>query len=88
MAVMHTESTHSKETHGTSDDIGENTPIDEVRAPSIFERAKEEIEAIVQTVHPKKEINHNLLSKEEKGFWVSLGKWFEKFCSPGNRKRS
>lgn len=86
-AVMHTDKIHSKETHGTCDDIDENTPSNEVRAPNVFERAKEEIEAIVQTIHPKKEINQNSLLKEDKGFWVFLGKWFEKCCAPGSRKR-
>lgn len=38
-----------------SDDIDESTPIDEVKGPSVFERAKEEIEAVFQAIHPKKE---------------------------------
>lgn len=46
---------HHKETHGRSDDIDENTEIDEVKGPNVFERVKEEIEALVQTVHPKKD---------------------------------
>ncbi|KAG0493073.1 hypothetical protein HPP92_006179 [Vanilla planifolia] len=41
----HGKGKHSKETHGTSDDIDENTPIDKVKGPSVFQRAKEEIEA-------------------------------------------
>ncbi|ESQ42711.1 hypothetical protein EUTSA_v10014757mg [Eutrema salsugineum] len=45
---------HHKETHGKSDDIDENTPVDEVKAPDVFERAKEEIEAVIDTIHPKK----------------------------------
>ncbi|KAK6153586.1 hypothetical protein DH2020_013225 [Rehmannia glutinosa] len=46
---------HHKETHGTSDDIDENTPIDEVKGPSVFHRVKEELEAVVEAViHPKK----------------------------------
>ncbi|CAA0816183.1 Unknown protein [Striga hermonthica] len=45
---------HHKETHGTSDDIDESTPIDEVKGPSVFERVKEEIEAVLEAVHPKK----------------------------------
>lgn len=45
---------HHKETHGMSDDIDESTPIDEVKGPSIFERAKEEFEAVFQAIHPKK----------------------------------
>lgn len=38
-----------------SDDIDENTPVDDVKAPGMFERAKEEIEALIETIHPKKE---------------------------------
>jgi hypothetical protein len=45
---------HKKETHGTSDDIDEDTPIEKVKGPNIFERAKEEIEAIVEAIHPHK----------------------------------
>jgi hypothetical protein len=46
--------THKNETHGTSDDINENTPVERVKGPNVFERAKEEIEAIVEAFHPKK----------------------------------
>ncbi|KAL0308479.1 UNVERIFIED_CONTAM: hypothetical protein Sradi_5790200 [Sesamum radiatum] len=46
---------HHKETHGMSDDIDENTPISQVKGPSVFERAKEEIEALIETIHPKKD---------------------------------
>ncbi|KAL3824465.1 hypothetical protein ACJIZ3_020494 [Penstemon smallii] len=47
-------SSHDKETHGTSDDISENTSVDEVKGPSVFARAKEEIEAVVGSILPKK----------------------------------
>ena len=43
----------SKETHGHRDDIGEDTPIDEVKAPNLFERAAEEYQALIQTIHSK-----------------------------------
>ncbi|XP_078428143.1 neurofilament heavy protein [Wolffia australiana] len=56
-AIFHRERTHHRETHGTSDDIDENTPIDRVRGPGLIERAKEEIEALIETVHPKKNSN-------------------------------
>uniref|UniRef100_A0A0E0M0D8 Uncharacterized protein n=1 Tax=Oryza punctata TaxID=4537 RepID=A0A0E0M0D8_ORYPU len=46
--------THKNETHGTSDDINENTPVEKVKGPNVFERAKEEIEAIVEAFNPKK----------------------------------
>ncbi|XP_051150390.1 uncharacterized protein LOC127264872 [Andrographis paniculata] len=42
---------HHKETHGRREDIDENTPIGEIKGPSVFERAKEEIEALIETVH-------------------------------------
>lgn len=79
--------THDKETHGTSNDIDENTPIEKVKGPGVFERAKEEIEALVGTIHPKKEHNHEVHTKKEGGFWCFLGRMFEKFCSPLNGKR-
>lgn len=44
-----------KETHGLRDDIDEETPITDVKAPNVFQRAKEEIEAIVEAIHSKKE---------------------------------
>ncbi|OWM76586.1 uncharacterized protein LOC116201738 [Punica granatum] len=46
---------HHKETHGMSDDIDENTPVDEVKGPNVFQRVKEEIEALAEAVHPKKD---------------------------------
>ncbi|CBI35908.3 unnamed protein product, partial [Vitis vinifera] len=55
---------HDKETHGTSDDIDEDTPIDEVKGPSVFERVKEEVEAIVEAIHPKKESRKHKSSSE------------------------
>lgn len=56
-AIIHTEKSpkHQTETHGRSDDIDENTPIDEVKGPNVFERVKEEMEALVEAIHPKKE---------------------------------
>ncbi|GAB2236104.1 hypothetical protein Droror1_Dr00027839 [Drosera rotundifolia] len=37
--------------------IDENTPISEVKDPSIFERAKEEVDAFAQAVQQKKEFS-------------------------------
>lgn len=45
---------HHYETHGLRDDIDVNTSINDVKAPNVFERAKEEIEALVEAIHPKK----------------------------------
>lgn len=57
--------THDKETHGMRNDINENTPIDKVKGPNVFERAKEEIEAIVEAIHSKREPHHD--APTEKG---------------------
>ncbi|XP_074294843.1 uncharacterized protein LOC141622747 [Silene latifolia] len=46
---------HDEETHGTSDDIDENTPPEAVKGPNVFQRAKEEVEAIFEAIHPKKD---------------------------------
>ncbi|XP_050378475.1 uncharacterized protein LOC126795750 [Argentina anserina] len=71
---------HNKETHGTSDGFDNTTPVDHVKAPNVFERAKEEIEAIVQTMHPKKEEKSPVSSPNNKegGLAVSIGKGLEK----------
>lgn len=55
-AIIHHDKSprHTKETHGTSNDIDENTPIEEVKGPGVIQRVKEEIEALVEAVHPKK----------------------------------
>ncbi|CAN7032320.1 unnamed protein product [Brassica oleracea var. botrytis] len=89
---------HHKETHGRSDDIDENTPVNEVKAPNVFERAKEEIEAVVETIHPRKNEAGGSDSpkrspsvspdKERAGLGCSLGKGLEKICSPwGSNKK-
>ncbi|KAK8465999.1 hypothetical protein PHAVU_009G231100 [Phaseolus vulgaris] len=44
---------HHKETHGKNDDISDNTPTSEVKGPNVFERVKEEFEAVFQAMHPK-----------------------------------
>ncbi|KAE9608141.1 hypothetical protein Lal_00003707 [Lupinus albus] len=46
---------HHEDTHGTSDDIDENTPSNEVKGPNVLERVKDEFEAVLQAIHPKKE---------------------------------
>ncbi|XP_019416541.1 PREDICTED: uncharacterized protein LOC109327826 isoform X3 [Lupinus angustifolius] len=46
---------HNKETHGTSDNIDESTPPNEVKGPNVLERVKEEFEAVLHAIHPKKE---------------------------------
>ncbi|MED6121599.1 hypothetical protein PIB30_031704 [Stylosanthes scabra] len=45
----------SRETHGMNDCIDENTSLDDVKAPNVFEGAKEEFQALSQVFHQKKE---------------------------------
>lgn len=79
---------HHKETHGTNNEIDENTPIDKIKGPSVFERAKEEVEAILDAIHPKKESGSAISSaKKEGGFRMSVGKGLEKICSPGSHNK-
>ncbi|TKY72814.1 hypothetical protein E2542_SST01559 [Spatholobus suberectus] len=57
-AIIHhdkSQHNHHIETHGRSDDINENTPASEVKGPNVYERVKEEFEAVLQAIHPKKE---------------------------------
>lgn len=66
---------HRKETHGKGEDIDVDTPISEFRGPSIFHRAKEEIEAIVDTIQSKKESEPDTPSpKKEGGFRATISK--------------
>ncbi|CAH9128191.1 unnamed protein product [Cuscuta epithymum] len=45
---------HDKETHGRSGEIDENTSVDEIKGPNVFERAKEEFDAVVDAILPGK----------------------------------
>ncbi|GFP84478.1 hypothetical protein PHJA_000591700, partial [Phtheirospermum japonicum] len=79
---------HHHETHGTSYDFDENTPISEFKGPNVFERAKEEIEALVQTIHHKKDSGNDVSSARKKDrFPISIGKGLEKICSPRGHNR-
>ncbi|CAN8248369.1 unnamed protein product [Cochlearia groenlandica] len=97
---LHRHHDHHKETHGKSDDINENTPVEEVKAPNVFERVNEEIEAVIDTIHHKKDKETDgspdspkaprpvSPEKERAGFGCSLGKVLEKICSPwGDKKK-
>ncbi|MCL7031350.1 hypothetical protein MKW94_029087, partial [Papaver nudicaule] len=91
-AIAHTDRSpkHDKETHGTSDDINENTKIDDIKGPSVFQRAKEEIEALVEAILPKKKEESTSSDHDAKkdggGFFASIGRNFEKICSPKGKK--
>lgn len=64
----------------------------------MFQRAKEELEAILDAIHPKKDssrdFNPSTNKKEEEeeegggGFKDSIGRGLEKICSPMNHHRS
>lgn len=88
LAHHHHHHHHHKETHGRSDDIDENTPIVEVKGPNIFERAKEEFEAVVEAIHPKKDPGNVKSSpKKEGGLGASIGRKLEKICLPGSHNK-
>jgi len=46
----------NRETHGLNSGIDENTSMDDVRAPNVFERAKEEFQALSEVFHHKKKV--------------------------------
>ncbi|KAI3867653.1 hypothetical protein MKX03_036563 [Papaver bracteatum] len=79
-AIAHTDRSpkHHIETHGTSDDIDENTKPEEIKGPSVFQRAKEEIE---NHHHPM-----TIRNKDGGGFFASIGRSLEKVCSPKGKK--
>eukprot|EP00249_Psilotum_nudum_P018155 c26663_g2_i1 orf=221-700(-) len=78
------------DTHLPHDDDGMGSHIDdlaleEVKAPNIFERAKEEIEAITHTINEKYDNKKQQSyvgndTSGENGCWPCMGKTFEKIC--------
>ncbi|GAB2219549.1 hypothetical protein Droror1_Dr00007186 [Drosera rotundifolia] len=88
---------HQKETHGTSGSIDENTPLTEVKAPNVFERAKEEVQALVQTVHHSKKqaavdpppppVPAPAPREKEEGCVFTLARGFQKVCAPWTIKK-
>lgn len=56
--------------------------INEMKGPNIFERAKDEMEALVHTIQHKKETD----SPAKEGFLSKLGKCLEIICSPSKEK--
>ncbi|KAL3642940.1 hypothetical protein CASFOL_013755 [Castilleja foliolosa] len=88
-SVGHKPHRHHKETHGTSYDFDENTPISEFKGPNVFERAKEEIEALVHTIHHKKDTGNDVSSAKKKGWFpTSIGKGSDKMSSPQGHNNS
>lgn len=61
-----------------------NTPISEFKGPSIFHRAKEEIEAIVDSIQSKKESDAS--PKKEGGFRASVSKKLQRVYSKGKNR--
>ncbi|KAK9069713.1 hypothetical protein SSX86_010107 [Deinandra increscens subsp. villosa] len=64
---------HDKETHGTSNDIDEDTPIEKVKGPGVLERAKEEVEALVEAVYPDKSTRNRTMSSRLTGYVIEDG---------------
>lgn len=69
---------HHKETHGRGDDIDADIPISEFKGPNIFHRAKEEIEALVDTINSKKESDNYAASPKKDGLRASISKKLNK----------
>ncbi|MED6213248.1 hypothetical protein PIB30_091304 [Stylosanthes scabra] len=51
----HHHNNKSRESHGMNDCINQNTSLDDVKSPNVFERAKEEFQALAQVFHQKKD---------------------------------
>lgn len=81
------EKVHKRETHGQSNDVDENTPLNKIKGPNIFQRAKEEIEAIAGTIHPRTEPDLKPQEETQENFRGFFARLFEKICSPHNAKR-
>lgn len=45
---------NSRESHGADDSINENTPPEDVKGPSCFQRIMEELQALFKTLTSKK----------------------------------
>lgn len=54
--AMHCSEHENRESHGVSGGIDEKTSMDDVRAPNVFERAKEEFQALSEVLLHKKKI--------------------------------
>ncbi|PPD89243.1 hypothetical protein GOBAR_DD13805 [Gossypium barbadense] len=79
--------TITKETHGRSDDIDEDTAVDDVKGPNVFERVKEEVEAIVGAIHPKKESKGPPRPERVPYYWIDLKGSLGKTVTGGQEAR-
>ncbi|CAH1425232.1 unnamed protein product [Lactuca virosa] len=82
--IKETSPRYRKESHvrGGEDTIEVSTPISEFKGQSIFDRAKEGFEALVETIHPKKEYDYFVSPpKKEDGFRATIGRKLEKITS-------
>ncbi|XP_076886771.1 uncharacterized protein LOC143536728 isoform X1 [Bidens hawaiensis] len=69
---------HRKETHGRGEDIDPDTPASEFKGPNIFHRAKEEIQAIADTIQSKKESDKDAETPKKDGLRASISKKLQK----------
>ena len=76
---------HHHESHGTDETIDQDTPVEDVKALNVFERAKEEIEAVVQHLHDKgKAHQHSKNESKDHGCLARIGHQLERFCGSHN----
>ena len=86
--ITETSARYRKETHGKGEDIDVivKTPISEFKGRSLIDRAKEEFEALVEIIHPKKEYDHFVSPpKNEGGFRATIGRKLEKITSRSHK---
>ncbi|XP_076918793.1 uncharacterized protein LOC143579339 isoform X2 [Bidens hawaiensis] len=78
---------HRKETHGRGEDIDTDTPASEFKGPNIFHRAKEEIQAIADTIQSKKESDKDAETPKKDGLRASISKKLQKARNREDKKR-
>ncbi|CAJ1975791.1 unnamed protein product [Sphenostylis stenocarpa] len=76
---------HQRETHGLSCGMDEKTSVDDVRAPNMFERAREEFQALAEVFHHKKKV-HTSDIRDENQMAVSSKQNQEAPSSPSETK--
>lgn len=75
---------HHRESHGMNDEIDINTPLSEVKAPNMFERVKEEIDAVLEAISQKNDLKSS--PKGENRVRRSIKKVLAKVRSPRKRR--
>ncbi|KAJ9547894.1 hypothetical protein OSB04_020437 [Centaurea solstitialis] len=78
----------NKETHGLRDDIDVNTPLSDIKGPNVFERVKEEFEAIVEIINQRREEKNQDSPSSVERDDAFTGSKYEKQSSPEEDNKS